>query len=92
MEQEKEVKKHKGIHQRGNIWWIKYYKDGKPYYESSQSGMITKAQRLLKKREGEISEGKIPGIYFGKVLFSDLIEDFFNDFEINDRKTFQWAE
>jgi hypothetical protein len=46
----------------GNVWWIKYYRHGKPYRESSKSEKVTDAQRLLKKREGEIAEGKLPGI------------------------------
>jgi len=29
--EEQEKKKHRGIYQRGNIWWIKQYRDGKPY-------------------------------------------------------------
>jgi hypothetical protein len=67
MAEEKEIKKHRGTYQRGNIWWIKYYRNGKPYYESSKSDKISKAQRLLKKREGEIVKGELPRIYFDKV-------------------------
>ena len=52
------------IYKRGNIFWIKYHKNGKPFYESSKSKKESDAKRLLKKREGEISQGKIPGVYF----------------------------
>ncbi len=41
----------------GEIFWIKYYRDGKPYRESSKSENVTDARRLLKKREGKIAEG-----------------------------------
>ena len=44
------------------ILWIKYYRAGKPYRESTKSTKESDAKRLLKKREGEISEGKLPGI------------------------------
>ncbi len=50
------------IYKRGDVFWIKYYRHGKPYRESSKSEEISKAKRLLKKREGEIAEGKLPGI------------------------------
>ena len=68
------------LYKRGDIFWIKYYRNGKPYRESSHTDMITKAERLLKKREGEIAEGKLPGIYFDKVRFDDLAKDFLTDY------------
>jgi len=42
------------IYKRGNTYWLKYYRNGKPYYESTKSDKETKAKDLLKKREGEI--------------------------------------
>jgi integrase len=47
---------------------------------------------LLKKREGEISEGKLPGIYFDKVQFDELAEDFLRDYRINQKKSLDRAE
>lgn len=90
--EKQEKKKHRGIYQRGNIWWIKYYRNGKPYYESSKSDKITKAERLLKKREGEIAEGKLPGIYFDKVRFNDLAEALKRDYRINGKKNLAKSE
>jgi len=74
------------------IWWIKYYRCGKSYRESTKSDKITIAERLLKKREGEIAEGKLPGVYFDKVRFDDLAEDFITDYRINGRDTLSKAE
>lgn len=79
------------IHE-GEVWWIKYYRHGKPYRESSKSEKITDAQRLLKKREGEIAEGKIPGVYFDKVTFNALAKDLLTDYEINERDTLKRAK
>jgi integrase len=76
----------------GNTWWIKYYRHGKPYRESSETDKITTAQRLLKKREGEIAEGKLPGIYFDKVTFDELAEDYITDYKVNGRDTLAKAE
>ncbi len=56
----------------GQVWWLKYYRHGKPYRESSKTTEKGKAERLLKKREGEIAEGKLPGIYFDKVKFDGM--------------------
>jgi integrase len=80
------------IYKRGDIFWIKYYRHGKPYRESSKNDKITKAQKLLKKREGEIAEGKLPGIYFDKVTFNQLAEDFLTDYRINGKDTLSKAE
>jgi hypothetical protein len=79
MEEGKEVKKNRGIYQRGEVWWIKYYRNGRPYYESSKNDKITKAQRLLKKREGEIAKGELPGIYYDKGRFNDLTKSLLRD-------------
>jgi len=68
-------------------YWIKYYRNGKPYRESTRSDKETDAKRLLKKREGEIANGKLPGIYFDKVLFDDLAAELEAEYEINNRKS-----
>lgn len=80
------------IYKRGEIYWIKYYRNGKPYRESSHSDMITKAQKLLKKREGEIADGKLPGVYFDKVTFDELAEDVLHDYQIEERDTINKAK
>jgi integrase len=71
----------------GEVYWIKYYRHGKPYRESSKTEKITEAQRLLKKREGEIAEGKLPGIYFDKVTFDELAKELVTDYTINGKDT-----
>ena len=45
----------------GETWYIKYYKNGKPYIESSKSKKKGDAEKLLKLREGQIVEGKFHG-------------------------------
>ncbi len=80
------------IYKRGKTWWIKYYRNGKPYYESAKSRKETDAKRLLKKREGEISQGKLPGAYFDKVRFEELAEDFLRDYRINRKKSLKKAK
>jgi hypothetical protein len=50
------------IYKRGNTFWIKYYRNGKPFYESSGSDKETDAKKLLKSREGSIVDGKFQGL------------------------------
>ena len=75
------------IYKRGNTYWLKYYRNGKPYYESTKATKETDATKLLKKREGEISEGKLPGIYFDRIRFDELAEDLLRDYRINQKKS-----
>ena len=80
------------VYLRGKMYWIKYYRNGKPYRESTRGVKEADAKRLLKKREGQIAEGKIPGVVFDKVNFNDLIEGFLADYRINEKKSLERAE
>jgi len=80
------------IYKRGQTYWIKYYGHGKPYFESSRSKLKMVARELLKQREGDISQGKMPGVYFEKVTFDELAEDFLRDYKINKKKSITRAE
>ena len=79
------------IYKRGRVYWVQYYRNGKPYRESAKSKKESDAKRLLKKREGEISEGKLPGIYFDRIKFDELSEDFLRDYRINQKKSLDRA-
>jgi integrase len=80
------------IYKRGKIYWIKYYRNGKPYRESSRSTKESDAKRLLKLREGQISEGKFPGLRVEKVRFDELAEDLLNDYKMNGKKSLDRVE
>ena len=75
-----------------SVWWLKYHCDGKAIRESSRSTRKVVAKKLLEQREGEIAQGKVPGIYFDKVTFDELAEDFLADYRINGRKSLVRAE
>lgn len=75
------------IYQRGKIWWIKYYHRGKPYRESSHSTSKMVAKYLLAQREGEIVEGKTPGLVYEKTKFKDLRKLLLDNYELNKRKS-----
>jgi integrase len=80
------------IYKRGNTWWIKYHKNGKPYYESTHTDKEKEAKRLLQKREGDIAQGKTPGIYYDKVKFDRIAELYLTDYKLKERKTLSKAE
>ena len=63
------------IYEQGKTYCIKYYRNSKPYRESTKSKKESDVKRLLKKREGEISGGKLPGVNIDRVRFDELAED-----------------
>jgi integrase len=79
------------LYKRGNIWWIKYYRAGESYRESSNSEKESEAKRLLKLREGQIVEGRFPGLMIGKIAYEELSNDLINDYRINKRKSLERA-
>ena len=80
------------IYKRGNTWWIKYYRNGKCFRESSGTTKKMVAKKLMDRREGEIAQGKIPSVHFEKVTFDELAEDFLRDYRINQKKSIKRAE
>jgi integrase len=71
------------IFQRGKVWWIKYYCNGKPYRESSFSRTKKVAEGLLKRREGEAAAGRTPRLELERVRFEELVEGYLRDIRIN---------
>ena len=45
------------VFQRGKIWWVAYYQDGREYRESSKSPRRQEAVRMLRRRVGEVAAG-----------------------------------
>ena len=80
------------LYRRGNVWWVKYYRNGKPYRESSKSTKKMVAKKILDRREGRIAQGRLPGVHFEKTTFDQLSEDFLRDYRINRKKSIKRAE
>jgi len=73
------------VFQRGEVWWFKYYRNGKAYRESSGSAKEIDARKLLKKRLGEIALDRFIGPESERVR--SLAEDYLNDYRVNGRKS-----
>jgi hypothetical protein len=73
------------LRQRGNIWWVRYYRNGKRFEESSGSTKEKDARDLLKSREGDGPGGRItPKI--GRLRFEEAAADVLNDYRTNGKK------
>jgi integrase len=77
---------------RGKTWWIKYYKGGKPFRESSNSSKESDAIELRKARTGEISPGTSTDISCKKLTLDNMSQEFLADYQINQRKSYWRAK
>jgi len=75
-----------------SIWWMKYYKDNKPYRETTETSDKRKAAKKLEQRLAEINTGKFVEPEVEKLLVSDLAEGFLRDYKINGKSSLPDAE
>jgi integrase len=82
------------LYQRGKkrIWWIKFYRSGKPFYESSRSTKKRVAQDLLKTREGQVTDGRFTGLRADRVRFEEMADDLLNDQQVNGNRSAAWTK
>ena len=70
------------IFQRGQTFWIAYYRHGKEHRESTHSVNENDATKLLKKRYGEIASRRFVGPQEERVMFEDLVKGIERDYEL----------
>lgn len=90
------------VYPRGDIFWIKYSRNGRSYCESSRSAAKvlgvkwtpshTLAEKLLGRRLGEVTTGSFLPPAVERITVEDLVDDVFRDYRINDRKSLEDAE
>jgi integrase len=69
------------------VYWVKYYRNGQAFRESTHSTSKQEAGDFLKKRLGEIATGNFYGPLAERVTVSELADDFLRDYRINERKS-----
>jgi len=77
-----------GAVRESRIWWIKYYKYGRPLRETSESEKRVVAERLLRRRLGEIEAGlSAPQAVARRLRYENLRETLLFDYKSNNRKS-----
>ena len=71
----------------GRVWWIQYYAHGRQVRESSHSEKESEAERLLRKRRGEIEAGIFVGPSAQRVRYEQLRDTLYADYRTNHRKS-----
>jgi integrase len=77
---------------RGRIWWVRYYRDGRRFEESSGSAKESDAKRLLRLREGDIERGLPVSPKIGRLRYDEAAQDLLNDYTTNKRRSLQQTQ
>ncbi len=77
---------------KSRYWWIKYYKNGRPFRESTRTDKETEARRILREREGDVASGRPIHPRADRVRFEELADDLLTDYRINGKRSLDRAE
>jgi len=80
------------LKRRGQIWWIRYYKNGRRHEESSGSTKEGEAKSLLRLREGDIERGVAVTPKVGRIRFDEAVADVLNDYRTNRKRSLDDVE
>jgi len=72
---------------RGNIWWLRYRVAGREHRESSHSTSQREAEKLLDKRQAELSVGILTAPDAKRVTFPDLAQIIRDDYKVRGRRS-----
>lgn len=75
------------VTKQGKTYWIKYYRNGHAFRESTESTSYDHARKLLALREGHIVENKFHGLDATRTTYDELEKDMLNDYQINGKKS-----
>lgn len=73
-------------------WMLKYYRNGRPIYESSHSTSKRTAETELKRREGKIADGEALSSKMHSFRFDEAIKNVLTDYTINAYKSLDEAQ
>lgn len=74
-------------YKRGTVWWVKYYRSGRPIRESSHSSKESDAINLLKLREGDIAHGLPVNPKLNRIRFDEAADDLKTEYAVNGRRS-----
>jgi len=75
-----------------SVWWVKYYRSGHSFRESTGTTDLAKAKRFLGKRLAEIATGTFNGLEVERVTITELADGFLRDYKVNGRRSLDDVE
>lgn len=73
-------------------WMLKYFRNGRPIYESSGTDDRTQAKKLLRNRETDIDRGLPVTAKVGRLRFDEATADLVNEYKVNKRRSLDELE
>lgn len=80
------------LRKRGNVWWMRYYRNGRRFEESARTKSYEEARDALRLKEGDVAKGVPVSPKIGNLRFDDAVADVLNDYTVNGRKTHDHAK
>jgi integrase len=74
-----------GVYRRGRVWWVKYYVDRYPVFESAKTRDKKRAEELLKQRLAEVELNQLPDPESRKIKIQDILNSLLSDYELRGR-------
>jgi integrase len=75
------------LRKRGDVWWIRYYRNGKRYEQSTRTKREKVARKKLKLIEGEIAKGLPVTPAIEQLTFKEAVQDVVNDYRVNGKRS-----
>ena len=80
------------VFQRGDVWWVDYYHNGRELRESSGSNDRRKAEQLLRERLRKAGTPEFVGPAAQRLTFDDLAAMYLTDYRINAKRSLRDAK
>jgi integrase len=78
--------------QHGRLWWLRYRVNGQEHRESSHSTSRREAEKLLAKRQAELSVGILTAPDTKRVTFTELAQMIRDDYKVRGRRSLDRLE
>ena len=70
-----------GLYRRGQVWWLKYYVNGRPRRESSRTDRFSEAKRMLEERKGRAAAGLPVPRRMDRIGYDEVADDLRRHYE-----------
>ena len=78
------------LRQRGRMWWLRYYRNGRRFEESAGTDKYREtARELLKQREGDAANGVPYATSMGRLRFDEAMADLETEYTVNKRDSLE---
>ena len=81
-----------GLYRRGNIFWLKYYVNGRPIRESTRTGKLSEAKRMLDERKRRAAVGLPIPRRADRIRYEEIAADLRRHYETTGSRNLREAD